>query len=124
MNGYRKYMIADGGNLGWCKPYVSNDGKTFIINSENNVDMYRVDTDTWVQGGDLDLNAVGRGLNPEWFDEDRGWDALYMVLEAMEERGCCDCPYFKHCEAMDNPDGWEDNPLAEEYPDDEDGGEN
>ena len=119
MNGYRKYMIAYGGNLGWCKPYVSKDGNTFIINSENNVDMYRVDTDTWVQGGDLDLNTVGRELNPEWFDEDRGYDALYMILEVMEERSCRDCPYFKYCEAMDNPDSWEDNPLSEDYPDDE-----
>lgn len=67
---------------------------------------------------DFDLERLARAVNPE-YDSRSGEDALSIALDGdLHEQCCARCPWFGICEAMDNPDGWEDTPAATEYPDD------
>lgn len=115
MNGYRKKMIENGENLGWCKPLSFLDGKVILAVNEGEVVGLRID------GTDVKINAesvhrVAEMVNP-CYDLYSGWDDMHIIAEAPhKELGCCDCPWFGICDAMENPDDWED----ENYPDDED----
>lgn len=116
MNGYRKMMIYSQENLGWCKPYISEDGKNAITVNEGAVNGMMID------GADMDLDfdiaKFARAVNPDYDDYD-GWDDLHIALDGdVHEQSCARCPWFDICEAMDNPDGWEDTPQAGQYPDD------
>lgn len=117
MNGYRKLMIDHGGNLGWCAPYVSEDGKNAICVNDGRVCgmiLNGVELDT----NSIDLNRFARQVNPDYSDYD-GWSDLHIALDGdISEASCAVCPWFKVCDAMDNPDGWDDTQDAGEYPDD------
>lgn len=114
MNGYRKMMMDNGGNLSWCKPLSYRDGKVILAVIEGEVVGLRID------GTDVEINAdsvcrVAKMVNAD-YDLYSGWDDLHIIAEAPhEELGCCNCPWFDICDAMDNPDDWAD----EEYPDDD-----
>ena len=116
MNGYRKMMMDNGGNLGWCKPYISEDGKSAISLTDGKISgmmLGGVKMDT-----DFDFAKFARAVNPDYDDYD-GWDDLHIALDGgIREGACCDCPWFGICEAMDNPDGWDDSTDADAYPDD------
>ena len=116
MNGYRKMMLATDGKLDWCKCWSSEDGKVMLCDSANNIDGF-IDGE-WKSGMDLDLDAVARRVN-RYYADYKGWDALHIATEAMHTVPCCDCPAFAFCEAMENPDGWDDTEDAKQYPDDE-----
>lgn len=116
MNGYRKMMMDNGGNLGWCKPYISEDGKNAISLTDGKI------TGMMIDGVDMnspfDLAKFARAVNPS-YDDYEGWDDLHIALDGnVCEESCADCPWFGICDAMNNPDDWEDTPDAEEYPDD------
>lgn len=114
MNGYRKMMMDNGENLCWCKPLSYQDGKVILAVNEGEIVGLRID------GTDVKINAdsvrrVAKMVNPD-YDLYDGWDEMHIIQEAPhEELGCCNCPWFGICDAMDNPDGWEN----EAYPDDD-----
>ena len=116
MNGYRRMMIDNGENLGWCIPYISSDGKHAIAVNEGKVCgmiLDGVDLDT-----KFDVNRFARVVNQHYSNYD-GWDDLHIALEGgVSAESCSNCPWFGICDAMDNPDGWEDSPDSKDYPDD------
>lgn len=120
MNGYRKYMIDMGGNLGWCKPYWSKGGAVAIAVNEGEVVGAVIDGKD-IPAKDLDsadtVRRIARLVNP-YYDDYSGWDDMHIAVEVMREGNCCDCPWFGICDAMDNPDGWDETPAAAEYPED------
>lgn len=129
MNGFRKKMLKEGGNLSWCAPYSSSDGRIQFALNEGEIVSLKLD------GKDVDsdvpqipfahnatysetlLEKVARILNSN-YDDYEGWDNTHIILEArgtsLKECDCCDCPWFDVCDAMDNPDKWGDP----DYPDD------
>ena len=109
LNGYRKMMIEQGGNLGWCKPISYNDGGVILALNEGQIVGLQMD------GADLDkidnatLETVARRVNPDYADYS-GWSLQHIILDANgEELPCCRCPWFGVCDAMDDPDGWEED---------------
>lgn len=121
LNGYRKKMKAEGGNLGWCKPYISDDGKNAIAVNEGIIESMILDGEeiTFDKVRDPDvLERFARAVNSD-FDEYEGWGMLHIILDGdLQECDCCDCPWFSVCDAMDNPDDWEEFGQADLYPDD------
>lgn len=111
MNGYRKKMLKEGGNLSWCKPYISSDSKNAIAVNSGKIEGMIIDG---VQINSIDVNRFAKAVNPDYNSYD-GWDDLHIAMEGnIKESACSDCPWFEECEAMDNPDGWYD----ENYMDD------
>lgn len=127
MNGYRKMMLDKGGNLYWCAPYQSKDGSIKFSLCEGKInglqiDGEKVESDTDVLSpeyySDALLEKVARKMNV-YYEEYSGWDNTHIIMDAAESiRDCADCPYFNDCEAMENPDTWDEMPESKEYPDD------
>lgn len=136
MNGYRKMMQAEGGNLGWCKPYWSADNSVVLAENDgglcgaliNGADQdltygftyFDRNTGKYVKTDDNRaeiLNKIAKLVNED-YDFYSGWDDMHIALDVMREGDCCDCPWFSECDAMNNPDDWEDNTLSADYPDD------
>ena len=118
MNAYRKMMCAEGGNLSWCRPYISDDGKNAIAVYEGEICgmvFNGVDVDSTEMDKPETVKAFARTVNDSYEDYS-GWDDVHIALDGgvLKERSCCDCPWFDICEAMDNPDDWE----SDEYKDD------
>ena len=91
----RELMRENGENLGWCKPYVSDDGQVagMILNGEN------INADN-LDKADL-LERFARAVNPD-YDDYEGWNNLHISLEGnVRECGCANCPWFGICDAMD-----------------------
>ena len=114
MNGYRKMMIAEGGNLSWCRPFESENGKVWFALNEGSVEGLKID------GEDVDVNAEtlhrAAVMANDEYDEYEGYSDTEILLDSpASECDCCDCPWFAMCAAMDNPCGWE-NP---DFPDDD-----
>jgi len=127
MNGYRKYMIDNGGNLSWCAPYQSEDGKIKFSLCEGKINGLQIDgaeieSDTGVMAAeyysDYLLEKVARRMNAV-YDEYSGYSNTHIIMDAAEPiHNCSDCPFFSFCEAMNNPDTWDEMPESAEYADD------
>lgn len=127
MNGYRKYMIDNGGNIDWCAPYQSEDGSIKFSLCEGKInglaiDGEEIESDTGVMSDDYYsetlLEKVARRMNAD-YDEYNGWDNTHIIMDEAEPiHDCFDCPFFSFCEAMDNPDTWDEMPESKEYRDD------
>lgn len=127
MNGYRKMMQDRGGNLGWCAPYQSEDGSVkFSVNegkiSGLMIDGVNIDGDTDIFDPNYytatTLEKVARRVNKN-YDDCIGWDVFDIIMDVTEPiPNCSDCPFFDTCDAMDNPDTWDEMSESKEYTDD------
>lgn len=129
MNGYRKMMMAEGGNLGWCKPISFADGAIKLTLCEGvingiEVDGKAIESDVPYNPGysartryysDSLIERLARRVNKDYDDYSGYTPEEILFFAGHEEMDCCDCPFFSVCDAMDNPDDWED----EDYPDDD-----
>lgn len=97
----RELMQEIGENLGWCKPYVSDDEKFAIAVNEGRVSgMILNGEDCEIDKPTL-LKRFAQSVNPDYDDYD-GWGDLHIALEGdIRERGCAECPWFSICDAMD-----------------------
>ena len=127
MNGYRKMMQDTGGDIGWCSPYQSEDGSIMFSVLEGFIctlliDGQEIDSDTGLSfpehySEEL-LEKVARRMN-EFYDCNTGWNNTELIIHAAEPiRNCADCPFFLECQAMDNPDIWDELPESKIYLDD------
>lgn len=99
-----------GENLGWCKPYISEDDRYALVLHEGEISTIQAD------GRDLDwddkdpiyvtlryskdlLHRLARSVNPD-YDEYEGYTDTHIILDAMQERGCAACPWRDECDAM------------------------
>lgn len=135
MNGYRKMMVSNGGNIGWCKPYITDDGKIAFVECEGVIINAAIDgadlpTTTSIYSypnrqhlTDESLVKLARSLHGGDYDLYEGYSNDELVTFAVydgkiRERDCADCPFFHDCEAMENPDTWDEMPESKLYPDD------
>lgn len=100
----REQMKENGENLGWCKPYVSDDGKYAIAVNEGEIAGMIFDGED-IAPGKLDsadiINKFAKAVNPD-FDIYSGWGDLHIALDGdIKECGCANCPWFGICDAMD-----------------------
>lgn len=103
---YEKMMSGE--NLGWCRPYISEDGKDAIAINEGEAVSLMVD------GRDFPaseitpdaIKALAQKVNTDYALYS-GWSDLHIAAEALREVGCADCPWRDICEAMvvDDEDG-------------------
>ena len=87
---YRDMMRECGGNLSWCMPKMSEDGKDWIILNGHIFHAY-IDGKEYLEGENMDAATEA------------------MLSEIAEERHfnecwCCECPDFEECECMDDSD--------------------
>ena len=78
---YREIMKENGQNLGWCRPYKSNDGKIEIVVLESEITMF-------VENGEF--KELAKPIDTKDFD-----------FSNYKEKGCRDCFWFDICCAMD-----------------------
>lgn len=115
MNGYRKMMMDCSENLGWCAPYIGK--RVSIAIHEGEVAGLMIDG-TEVEQTHENINKAAKIANPD-YSEYAGWDDVHILLDGeVKESPCHMCPWFGVCDAMDNPDDWEDTADSLEYPDD------
>lgn len=98
----RDIMKRDGGNMDWCKPRTSQDGRITIVQHEGTIAGLVID------GAEVAVNpSTLHSLAQEIFGEDYslfgGWtDQELITLHGdFADQPCCECPYFAFCEAMD-----------------------
>ena len=81
MNAYRKKMIENGGNLSWCKPFTDGNGLILVKQGSEIVAVAYDNIEMPV--------SVIKIIKPD-------------VLETVNiELGCCACPCFGECAALD-----------------------
>jgi hypothetical protein len=69
------------------------------------------------------IEKLARSLYGADYDMFEGYSNDELVTMAVydgdiKECDCADCPYFNDCEAMNNPDTWDEMPESKEYQDD------
>lgn len=106
----REYFIENGGNLSWCRPYESNDGRVEFTYCEFGRPGERIygliidgeEVTVPLDAIEADIERAARIVN-EYYDDYRGYDATHILLDGdVKEVGCPDCPWFEECEAMDD----------------------
>lgn len=100
--------MNSGENLGWCKPYVSDDESCCVIVNNGKIASCTINgEDVGYILPNTDVDAIAHRLavavNPDYADYD-GWDDLHIAIDAMTEVGCSECPFRDDCDAM-----WEDD---------------
>ena len=100
----REMMNDEGGNLGWCKPYISDHRGYALAVSEGEVVgmMFAGEDIKYLDfaNNKLLLRLFARVVNNS-YDIYTGYDDLYIATDAMSERSCRNCPWFDICDAMD-----------------------
>lgn len=107
MKCYEKMTYGE--NLGWCKPYMSDDDRIAVALMEGEIITVQIDgrdiewdedrKTTWRYSAEL-LHRLARSINPD-YDDYNGYDDTEIILDALHERGCSDCPWRDECDAMD-----------------------
>ena len=99
----RDYMKRCGGNLGWCKPYFSEDENVVLAVNEGKPCGVMIDREDirpeYVDKPET-IHRVAVRVNA-YHEDYVGWDDLHVALDVMKEGDCCDCPWFGICDAMD-----------------------
>lgn len=107
LNNYRKLLVDTGDNLSWCRPFENqgvkwavNEGK--IVGMEvNGKDVDREDESVMRRVSEIIKNAYP---NIDYTDD----DPEDILQHKAKELGCCECPWFMVCDAMDAKYGEDD----------------
>ena len=96
----REYMFKNGGNMGWCRPFLSLDDKYAIVVKDGAaicmmINGQKIDD---VHGN---MQGFAKAVNPN-YDNYFGWTDLQIALDTsdMREHNCMDCPWNDVCELM------------------------
>lgn len=100
----RDLMQDNGENLGWCRPYVSDNGKYAIAVNEGKIAGMILNGED-INPDKLDapdiINKFAKAVNPD-YGIYSGWGDLHIALDGdVRECGCRNCPWFGICDAMD-----------------------
>ena len=96
---YKDYMKAnEKENLSWCRPFTDGNGNYLVI----------YEMDCMIHSKDASINCptekqlseFAKTVNP-YYDDYFGYTSEEIIIDAMEETGCCQCPFFNDCAAMD-----------------------
>lgn len=99
MNERRKMMIESGKNLSWCKPYTTENGRVSFAICEGKICGLRIDGLDHPAESDIPMAARIANSDYDLYD---GWSATHVLIDCSKELGCCECPWFDTCEAMDD----------------------
>ena len=115
---YRDYFKTHCGNLVWCKPYITEDGKIAYIMANGYYQDAKINGKTYSADNrdkaayDAFCERLARALfdnechdGGASFDDFSGYcaESLVNIDQTAHECDCSDCPWFKECEAMDEP---------------------
>ena len=103
MKTYRNCM-EPGENLDWCRPYIDKTGSYYAVLCEGKIISLKTPYLATSDFTPEQLKEFAQSVNPDYADYD-GWDDTHIILEAMDETGCTECPFCDECEAMDEPYG-------------------
>lgn len=93
--------MRNGENMSWCKPYQTKDGKVWLIEKENTPEELIVNGVRTIHPNEKALKLLAEIYNKEYYETSGGHikpDAI--LIDAMEERGCKDCPDRNVCDLM------------------------
>lgn len=106
MKTYEK--MSYGENMSWCRPYISEDERYMLAINEGEIISIQIDG-RLVEMDEKEpghyrysknlLQRLARSVNPD-YDEYEGYTDTYIILNALEERGCAECPWRDECDAM------------------------
>lgn len=109
---YSDYFKTYEGNLGWCKPFVSEDGKVkYVLNEGEIIDLYvngryiKPEIERpgkYSRYSDAQLKRAAKLATP-YYDEHHGWTDEELLLQHCHECNCSECHSFRDCEAMREP---------------------
>lgn len=102
--------MRNGENLSWCRPYVSPDGLIWVIYKEGEVDVITevIKSPYYVHDFVLPNIAIIRGFARKYnamFDDlfyNYNYTPKDILIGALDEKGCADCPFRDECEAMED----------------------
>jgi len=86
-------------NLSWCKPFVSNDGKTAVIVYEDQIQSILHNGSNFSTPTAEQLKELAMEINPYYNDFSWHNDAA-ALLDALDEVGCSGCPWKDICHAV------------------------
>ena len=98
-----KRMIDEGGNIGWCKPYVNGNVKYAISGDIVGIEVDGkdfLDCEDWNVDGVAKVAEMIKKSYPEI--DYTGYTPEEILSDQAEEMDCRDCPWFLECEAMDD----------------------
>ena len=101
-------MTSEGGNLGWCKPYQTEDGTSFVNCSGCVPSAIIAGVELETPSGRLteeSYRTLAQAIYGDEYPLYSGYsDAELITMAANEGRArecdCADCPWFSDCEAM------------------------
>ncbi len=96
---YKDYMRShETDNLLWCRPFTDGNGNYIVI----------YETDCMIHSKDVSINCptekqlseFAKTVNPD-YSLYSGYTSEEIITSAMDEIGCCNCPFYNTCAAMD-----------------------
>lgn len=120
MTTYREMMIETEQNLSWCKHLQSENGRVIFAQNEGEICSMEIDGQeihigykSGISAADLQQAAKAANEDYDQLKADE-WDDEAILLDVCHEKPCYRCPWFDICEAMDDPDGWDEEEEEEE----------
>lgn len=90
-------------NVGFCKPYEAEKSGVFAIVNAGKVTSIQDGAKTIYNATPAQVEAYAKTINSDFaLYEGRSFD--HILIDAMEEKSCCDCPFFEECEALEKPE--------------------
>lgn len=113
MTTYREMMIETEQTLSWCKPMQSENGRVIFAQNEGEICGMQIDgkevriPQSGISAFDLQRAAKAANEDYDQLKADE-WDDEEILGDVCHAKPCCRCPWFGSCEAMDDPDEWDE----------------
>lgn len=94
--------MRNGENMSWCKPYLTEDRKVWLIEKEAMPEELIIEGIRITKPDEKVIETLAKIYNGEYYKTSEGQikpDAI--LIDAMTEWGCADCPDRNVCELMD-----------------------
>ena len=96
----REKMKESYESMDCCKAVSFLDGKIVVVLHEGRIEGVEIDGVERTVTPEL-IHGIAIGVNG-CYDFYKGWDDTHILLDAdPDEMGCCECPWFDVCAAMD-----------------------
>lgn len=103
---YRDHMTETRESLTWCQALSNESGTIQCVSLEGRLESFQVDGKYMPTTKDL-INQIARRLTGSNYEMFQGWTDEELIRQELQERPCCECPWFNECEAMDQED-WQE----------------
>lgn len=96
----REKMKESYESMNFCKAVSFLDGKIVVVLHEGRIESVEIDGVERIVTPEL-IHGIAIGVN-DYYDFYKGWDDTRILLDAAPaEIGCCECPRFGVCAAME-----------------------